>query len=311
MTVNASDLDFQPPPPPGLGPALILSLLAHGLLVLALAWGVKWTRTDPMVAFNAEIWSPAVQEAAPAAPPPAPPSEPPPAPPQAAPASPPPMRELAQQREAEIALEKRRQQNERKKSEEAKALKDKQTKEQAERDRREREKARKADKEKADRELAEKKKADQVKAEKARKDEERRDAALREEMRKDQLRRAQQQAKASTPQTAAGSGTAESKGAAVQSAAPSSSYAGRIVQQIRDNTKYSNPDTDQQSVLVMVKTAPNGEIRETRIITGSGNRLFDEAVLRGIRKMGTVPRDIDGKIPEMLLREGLEIRVTL
>lgn len=312
MTVTASDLDFQPPPPPGRGPALVLSLLAHGVLVLALAWGVKWTRTDPMVAFNAEIWSPTVQQAAPAEPPPEPPQAQPPAKPEPpAPTPPPSAREMAQQREAEIALEKRRQQAERKKLEEAKALKDKQAKEQAERDRREREKARQADKEKAERELAEKKKADQLKAEKARKEEERRDAALRDEMRKEQVRRVQQQAKASTPQAAVGTGTAESKGTAAQSAAPSSSYAGRIVQQIRDNTKYSNPETDQPSVLIMVKTAPNGDIRETRVITSSGNRLFDEAVLRGIKKMGTVPRDIDGKIPEVLLREGLEIRVAL
>jgi colicin import membrane protein len=239
-----------------------------------------------MVAFNAEIWSPTVQQAAPAEPPPEPPQAQPPAKPEPpAPTPPPSAREMAQQREAEIALEKRRQQAERKKLEEAKALKDKQAKEQAERDRREREKARK--------------------------EEERRDAALRDEMRKEQVRRVQQQAKASTPQAAVGTGTAESKGTAAQSAAPSSSYAGRIVQQIRDNTKYSNPETDQPSVLIMVKTAPNGDIRETRVITSSGNRLFDEAVLRGIKKMGSVPRDIDGKIPEVLLREGLEIRVAL
>ncbi|MCE2879433.1 MAG: TonB C-terminal domain-containing protein [Comamonadaceae bacterium] len=44
--------------------------------------------------------------------------------------------------------------------------------------------------------------------------------------------------------------------------------------------------------------------------TPSGKPAFDEAVLRGIQKMGTVPRDIDGRVPEVLLREGLEIKVT-
>ena len=285
--LSASDLDLLPPEPPGRAPALILSLLAHGLLVLALAWGVNWKR-DPIVVFNAEIWSPTVQQAAPAPAPAEPQPEPAPKPTPPPPA--PPARELAQSREAEVALEKRRKEEARKKIEE--------------------EQARKAKKEKAEREQIEKQKAE--KAEKARKDEERRDAALREEMRKEQLRRVQQQAKTSAAQpTPAGTGAAEARGTAPQSMAPSSSYAGKIVQQIRDNTSYSNPDSAQLSVVVMVKTTASGEIRETRVVTSSSNRLFDEAIVRGIKRMGTVPKDIDGKIPEVLLREGLEIKVTL
>ncbi len=314
MKVNAPDLDLQPPAPSGRWPAIALSLLAHGLLVLALAWGVKWTRTDPMVAFSAEIWAPTAVEAAPAAaappepappPPPAPDSKPAPAPPPA-----PSARELAQQREAEIALEKRRKDEARKKIEQDKAQKEKLAQEKAEREKAEKEKARKAE-----RELAEKQKADKQKAEKARRDEERRDAEIRAQMRQEELRRQrqqqQQQNTSSTPTSSAGTGSADSKGTAARAAAPSSSYAGLIVRQIRDNTKYTHPGTDQPTVVVMVRTAPNGRIRETKIVTSSGNRLFDEAVLRGIEKMGTVPKDIDGNIPDVLLREGLEIKVAL
>lgn len=295
---------------------MALSLLAHVLLVLALAWGVKWTRTDPMVAFSAEIWAPNAVEAAPAAaaqrepappPPPAPQTKPAPAPPPA-----PSARELAQQREAEIALEKRRKDEARKKIEQEKAQKEKLTREKAEK-----ENIRKAEKEKAERELAEKQKIDKQKAEKARRDEERRDAEMRAQMRQEELRRQrqqqqqQQQSTSSTPATTTGSGSAEAKGTAARAAAPSSSYAGLIVRQIRENTKYTHPGTDQPTVVVMVRTAPNGRIRETKIVTSSGNRLFDEAVLRGIEKMGTVPKDIDGNIPDVLLREGLEIKVAL
>ncbi len=317
MKVNASEPDLQPPAPTGRGAAVSLSLLAHGLLVLALAWGVKWSRNDPMVAFSAEIWAPTAIEAAPAArsepappPSPAPPekkAEPPPPPP------PPSARELAQQREAEIALEKRRKDEARKKIEQEKANKDKQAREKTEKEKLDKEKARKAEKDKADRELAERQKIDKQKAEKARRDEERRDAEMRAQMRQEELRRQrqQQQSTTGTPAAAVGTGSAESKGTATRSAAPSSSYAGLIVRQIRDNTKYTHPGADQPTVVVMVKTEPSGKIRETKVITGSGNRLFDEAVLRGIEKMGTVPRDIDGKIPDVLLREGLEIKVTL
>jgi colicin import membrane protein len=291
---------------------MALSLLAHGLLAIALAWGVKWSRTDPMVAFSAEIWAPTAVEAAPApatqpepTPTPAPPPPPEPTPPKKSEPTPPPppppapsARELAQQREAEIALEKRRKEEARKKLEQEQAKKDKQEREKAEKAKLEKEKIRKAEKEKAERELAERQKLDKQKAEKARRDELRR-------------QRQQQQSTTATPSAAAGTGSADSKGSAARSAAPSSSYAGLIVRQIRENTKYTNPGSEQPTAVVMVKTDPSGKIRDTKVITSSGNRLFDEAVLRGIEKMGTVPKDVDGKIPDVLLREGLEIKVTL
>jgi colicin import membrane protein len=64
-------------------------------------------------------------------------------------------------------------------------------------------------------------------------------------------------------------------------------------------------------VVVLVRTSPQGKITESRITSTSGNRAFDEAVLRGIQKMEFVPKDVDGRVPEVLLREGLEIKVTL
>ena len=325
MKVNAPDLNLQPPAPSGRALPMALSLLAHGLLAIALAWGVKWSRTDPMVAFSAEVWAPTAVEAAPAPaaphePTPAPPPTPEPMPPKKAevptpPPSPPvpSARELAQQREAEIALEKRRKEEARKKLEQEQAKKDKQERDKAEKAKLEKEKIRKAEKEKAERDLAERQKLDKQKAEKARRDEERRDADMRAQMRRDELRRQQQQQQstAAAPSSTAGTGSAESKGSAARSAAPSSSYAGLIVRQIRENTKYTNPGSEQPTAVVMVKTDPSGKIRDTKVITSSGNRLFDEAVLRGIEKMGTVPKDVDGKIPDVLLREGLEIKVTL
>jgi colicin import membrane protein len=294
MKVIGPDPDLQPPDPAGLGLAMGLSLLAHALLVLALAWGVKWTRTDPSVAFNAEVWAPTVVEAAPARPAPPEPTPPPPEPERkSAPPPPPPpaARERAAQRDAEIATEKRRKDEARKKKEEEKDNREKQARE-------------KADREK------------ERKAEKARQDEERRDAELRAQMRQDELKRQrqerQQQTSASTPPPATpGTGSAESKGTAVRSAAPSSSYAGLIVRRIRENTTYNSAKANQLTVVVMVRTEPDGKIREVKVVTSSGDRLFDAAVERGVKKMSTVPEDVDGKIPDVLRREGLEITVSL
>src|SRR4051812_12867861 len=95
--------EFTPPAPPGLMRSVGLALLAHAVLVLALSWGLKWKRDDnSTIAVEAELWSAAVQQAAPkpveAAPPPPvvqAPAPPPPAPPQ--------------QREADIAVEREQQ----------------------------------------------------------------------------------------------------------------------------------------------------------------------------------------------------------
>ncbi|MCE2689136.1 MAG: cell envelope integrity protein TolA [Rubrivivax sp.] len=73
---------LMPPPPGGTAPGAALSLLVHGGLVAALAWGVAW-RSPPPVTVSAELWAAVPQEAAPPAeqtPPPAPAPTPPPPP---------------------------------------------------------------------------------------------------------------------------------------------------------------------------------------------------------------------------------------
>ena len=84
MPSAADRIDFGPPRDAGSVRAFGLALLAHGLLIAALTWGVNWKRTDDTVSFEAEIWSTVRQEAAPklVEPPPAPP--PAPAPPEPA-----------------------------------------------------------------------------------------------------------------------------------------------------------------------------------------------------------------------------------
>jgi hypothetical protein len=45
-------------------------------------------------------------------------------------------------------------------------------------------------------------------------------------------------------------------------------------------------------------------------MTSSGHRVWDEMVLRAFAKMGTLPHDIDGSIPKVLVQNGLEVKVT-
>ena len=59
-------LEFLPPAPPGFLRAVILALLAHGVLVIALTFGVSWRQSAAPVTFDAELWAQVPQQAAPA-----------------------------------------------------------------------------------------------------------------------------------------------------------------------------------------------------------------------------------------------------
>ncbi len=291
-------LSLAPPPEPGQGRAMGLSLLAHAALALALAWGVRWNASNPQVAFTAEIWSPTAQEAAPAAVEPPPP--PPPAPETRPAPPPPPAAREPESTKADIALEKKRKQDEERQkaqAQKAKAEKEKAEKEKAEKDKLAKDKARKEEEARKQKEQKEREKT----KEQARK--EAAAQAAQDKLRQEQLQRIQGLAGAT--------GGPEARGSAQRSAAPSSSYAGKIIRLVKDNVSYAGSASGNPTVVVLVKAAPSGSILSRKVVTPSGNKDYDEAVLRAVDKMGSVPKDVDGRIPEVLLQEGLEIKVTL
>jgi colicin import membrane protein len=145
----------------------------------------------------------------------------------------------------------------------------------------------KAKVEKAKRELAEREaqkkrdeqaKAERVKAERAEKAEAERLAKLRE----DQLKRMQGQAGAT--------------GAAQRDAGPSASYAGRIAAVIRDKLYDIQTVPVGTRAEVELRVASDGTITSRRLIRPSGNRDWDEAVLRAVDATGVLPRDTDGRV---------------
>ena len=259
----------------------------------ALAWGVAW-RAPPPVTVSAELWASVPQEAAPPAeqpPPPAPtPAPPPPPPPPPAP-SPAPAPPPAPPREADIALEKARQQ---------KAQQDKAAQEQAEkaaRDKAAREKAEKAEKAKKD----EAQKAAKAEQDKAAKEKQARDAAQRKrEEEAEEKRLAQQREenlKRMMGQIPTGTGAAGSKGAAAADAAPSKSYAGLIVRAVKPNIVFTEVVSGNPEAVIEVRAAPTGTIIGRRLVKPSGSKEWDEAVLRAIDRTGNLPKDTDGRVP--------------
>jgi len=49
--------------------------------------------------------------------------------------------------------------------------------------------------------------------------------------------------------------------------------------------------------VVEVRAAPDGTIVGRRLVKSSGNKDWDEAVLRAIDRTDMLPRDTDGRVP--------------
>jgi len=265
---------FAPQKPPGMRSGLALALLAHVLLILALAWSVNWKASEPE-GVVAELWSALPQTAAPKAAPPEPKPTPPPV--EAKPAPPPPVVKPAPppvRADAQIAIERERARQEELERVEAARKAELKKREEAKRLEAERERQRLAA------EQAEKKQA----AEQAKK-EEARQAAIREA----NLRRMMKEAGSSDDPAAAGS--------AMRTSGPSAGYAGRIKARVKPNIVLAAPLDGNPPATVEVRVAPDGTIVGRKLVRSSGSSLWDETVLRAIDKTEVLPKDVDGTIP--------------
>lgn len=302
----------EPGGPWGLPTALALGV--HALLVVALTWGVSWKQT-PEPVLDAELWSALPQVAAPARveppveppveaevePQPEPEAEPEPAPP--APPPPPPPVKAPTQTKADIAAQKKVQ-DERKAKELAakdklakekaakdKAAKDKAAKDQLAKKKQAEDKAKKDKlaKEKAAKEKVAKEKAEM--AEKAAKAKAAADAQRREAQRKEQIDRMMGQA----------GGKGQSGGTAAANSGPSANYGGLVAASIKPNVVLADPVVGNPRAEVEVRADADGKITSRRLVKSSGNAAWDQAVLRAIDRTGTLPRDTDGRVPSALI----------
>jgi colicin import membrane protein len=273
---------LRPRSPGGMGRGALLALAVHALLVAALAVSVSWRSQTPQT-FSAELWAATPQLAAPRAVDSAPvaPSPPPPPPATSERLPTPPL-------DAQIAIEKARQ-AEKLKAERERAEKLKLEREKAERD--------KADREKAERERQRdaKAKADarqrELQAQQQR--EQQAENQRLEKQRADNLKRILGQAGAT--------GAPGATGTAARDAAPSASYAGKLIARIKPNILLTDPVSGNPAADVEVRTAPGGTILSRRLVKSSGNKDWDEAVLRAIDRTAELPRDVDGRVPPVLV----------
>ncbi len=195
-----------------------------------------------------------------------------------------------QKREQEkVALEKRREQEQRDK-ERLSAEK-----------RREQEKLAAEKRRELDKLAAEKKRAqEKLTAEKKREQE--RLQAVKDRKEGDQARlEAQRQVNLQRMAGLAGaSGAPGATGTAQKASGGSSSYGGRVSAIVKPNIVFTENPTDNPTALVEVRAAPDGTITSRKLVKSSGNKAWDEAVLKAIDKTAVLPRDIDGTVPPVL-----------
>ena len=99
---------------------------------------------------------------------------------------------------------------------------------------------------------------------------------------------------------AGASGGPSATGTALKSAGPSASYAGRIVARIKPNIVFTEELVGNPTADVEVRTSPDGTIVGRKLLKSSGNKAWDEAVLKAIDKTEVLPRDVDGQVPSSL-----------
>ncbi len=298
--------ELLPRSPGGFGAGALLAVLAHALLIAALTFAVDWRTRDPEPV-SAELWANVPRALAPeAAPPkspmasptPAPTPEPTPPPPPEVPKpappkpTPPPVEAPKPPPEPDIATERaerRRLEAERQKAEaQAEAVRQRELAEQ---------KLEKLEKQEKARKLALEKALEKAEADKKRQEQQAQEAADKRlaQQREENLKRMMGEAGKATGT----SGAAARPGA--PSAAAMAAYPERLAALIRSNTIYSGSPPDNIPVVVEVRTAAGGTILSRRVLRGSGHPDWDEAVLRAIDRTGTLPANVDGKVPETLI----------
>ena len=273
--------DLAPRAEPGALRAFGLAMLVHLLLLIALTWGVNWKSKDLTLSFEAELWSALPQEAAPPldAPPPPPAPVAPPAPPPPAPkAEAVPDADIAIEREKKrLAEEKKKAQALTEKAEKAKKIEETQKLAEA--------KAKAASEAK----LEAKKLADQ-KEQLVKKE-----AALEAKQRKENLERMNAQLGAT--------GAEDAKGSAQKASGPSASYGSKVRAKVKPNIVFTEDIAGNPVAEVEVRTTPGGTITSQRLVKSSGNKAWDDAVIKAIIRTETMPRDTDGRVPTPMIIE--------
>lgn len=281
MPSVADRIDFNPPRDKGAIRAFGLAMLVHALLIVALTWGVNWKRSDQSPPFEAELWSSVPIQSAPSpltAPPPTPSPAPEPSPKEPATQSAPTIPNV------DIALEKEKQRQLLKEQKNAEQLAKKEKQAELKAEEKETRRLAAIDAKK----LFDKKQTIQLEAEKQLE-------ATTNKQRQEALNRMMGMAGAAGPANATGS--------AQKSSGPSASYGAKIKARVKPNIIFTEMIEGNPSAEVEVRSGLDGTIMSQRLVKPSGNKAWDDAVIKAIIRTDSMPRDLDGRVPPVMIIE--------
>ena len=94
-----------------------------------------------------------------------------------------------------------------------------------------------------------------------------------------------------------GLANAGSSGAA-KASGPSAGYGAKVRAKVLPNVVFTDEITGNPKAEVVVNTTADGTIMSQRLTKPSGNKAWDEAVIKAIVRTGSMPRDVDGTVPK-------------
>ena len=86
-----------------------------------------------------------------------------------------------------------------------------------------------------------------------------------------------------------------------KSSGPSASYGGKVRAKVKPNIVFTEDIAGNPVAEVEVRTTLDGSITSQRLVKSSGNKAWDDAVLRAIDKTEVLPKDTDGRVPPLIV----------
>jgi colicin import membrane protein len=96
---------------------------------------------------------------------------------------------------------------------------------------------------------------------------------------------------------AGATGGADAKGSAQKSSGPSAGYEGKVRAAVKPNVIFTEDISGNPPAEIEVRTTLDGSIISQRLVKSSGDKAWDDAAIKAVIRTGTLPRDIDGKVP--------------
>ena len=101
----------------------------------------------------------------------------------------------------------------------------------------------------------------------------------------------------------AGGASGPAGAGAAKAGGPSAGYASKVRARVLPNVVFNDDIAGNPKAEVEVTTTADGSIMSQRLLKSSGNKAWDDAVMKAIVRTGSLPRDVDGQVPTPMIIE--------